>query len=79
MPGVQQAGDDPNQAPDDFGNRVGHHFARRGRQIGDFFHNLFTGDHRDSGGSTGSRPGPTPLPPHGKDDTDYVKPSRVRD
>jgi hypothetical protein len=71
-PGVQQTGDG-------FFDRVGNHFGRRGRQIGDVFHNLFTGDHRDSAGPNGSRPGPTPIPPRAKDDTDYVKPSRVRD
>jgi hypothetical protein len=69
---AQQAGDNPNG----FFDRVGNHMSRRGRQIGDVFHNLFTGDHRDS---AGPHPGSPPPPPHGKDDTDYVKPSRVRD
>ncbi len=75
-PGVQRANDGANQ----FFDRVGNHMERRGRQIGDAFHNLFTGDHRDTAGPHGSRPGPTPLPPRrGDEDSDYVRPSRVRD
>ena len=73
-PGIQQASDGANQ----FFDRVGNHMERRGRQISDVFHNLFTGDHRDTAGPHGSRPGPTPLPPR-KGDDDYVRPSRVRD
>ena len=75
-PGIQRANDEANQ----FFDRVGNHMERRGRQIGDVFHNLFTGDHRDTAGPHGSRPGPTPLPPRrGDDDSDFVRPSRVRD
>jgi hypothetical protein len=78
-PAIRQASDDTNEFLDRAGNRIGNHMARRGRQIGDFFHNLFTGDRRDTAGPHGSRPGPTPLPPRANDDTDYVRPSRVRD
>ena len=74
-PGIQQASDEANR----FFDRVGNHMSRRGRQIGDLFHNLFTGDRRDTAGPHGSRPGSTPLPPRANDDTDYVRPSRVRD
>ncbi len=78
-PGLQRANDETNE----FFERVGNHMERRGRQIGDAFHNLFTGDHRDTAGphgsGSGSRPGPTPLPPRRGDETDYVRPSRVRD
>ncbi len=74
-PGIQRASDEADQ----FFERVGNHMERRGRQIGDAFHNLFTGDRRDTAGPHGSRPGATPLPPRGNEDTDYVRPSRVRD
>ena len=78
-PALQQASEETNQFLDRAGNRVGNHLDRRGRQIGDFFHNLFTGDRRDTAGPHGSRPGATPLPPRGNEETDYVRPSRVRD
>ena len=74
-PGIQRASDEADQ----FFDRVGNHMERRGRQISDAFHNLFTGDRRDTAGPHGSRPGATPLPPRGNEDTDYVRPSRVRD
>jgi hypothetical protein len=74
-PGIQRASDEANQ----FFERVGNHMQRRGRQIGDVFHNLFTGDRRNTAGPHGTRSGPTPLPPRANDDTDYVRPSRVRD
>ncbi len=74
--GVQHASDDANEFLDKAGNRVGDHLSRRGRQVGDFFHNLFTGDRRDTAGPHGSRPAPAPA--RGTDE-DYVKPSRVRD
>ena len=69
------------------GNRVGNHMARRGRQIGDFFYNLTHKDKRDTAGPHGSTPGrdpspaPAPVkqPAGGGGDTDYVRPSRVRD
>ena len=77
-PGIQQASEDVNHSLDDFGHRVNNHIQRRGRQIGDLFHNLFTGDHRDTAGPHGSPPGATPLPARPGDE-DYVKPSRVRD
>ena len=74
-PGIQRAGDEV----DEFFNRMGNNIERRGRQIGDAFHNLFTGDHRDTTGPRQStRPGPTPLPPRPGDE-DSVRPSRVRD
>ena len=72
-PGIQRANDEAEQ----FFDRVGNHMTRRGRQIGDFFHNVFTGDRRDTAGPHGgSRP--APAPERGADE-DYVKPSRVRD
>lgn len=79
-PGIQRASEETSQALDRFGNRVGNHLERRGRQIGDFFHNLFTGDRRDTAGPHGSRPESAPQPAaRTKDETDYVRPSRVRD
>ena len=72
--GIRQASDDANDFLDKAGNRVGNHLSRRGRQIGDFFHNLFTGDHRNTAGPHGSRPVPAREP-----EEDYVRPSRVRD
>ena len=78
-PAIQQASEEANQFLDRAGNRIGNHLERRGRQIGDFFHNLFTGDRRDTAGPHGSRPDTTPEPSRAKDDTDYVRPSRVRD
>ena len=74
--GIRQASDDTNEFLEKAGNRVGNHMTRRGRQIGDFFHNLFTGDRRDTAGPHGSQPAPAPA--RGADE-DYVKPSRVRD
>lgn len=75
-PGFQQANDDANQ----FFDRVGNHMERRGHQIGDFFHNLFTGDRRHTAGPHGSRPEPDYAPaPARRGDEDYVRPSRVRD
>ncbi len=72
-PSFQRANDEADQ----FFDRVGNHMTRRGRQIGDFFHNVFTGDRRDTAGPHGaSRPGPAPA--RGADE-DYVRPSRVRD
>jgi hypothetical protein len=74
-PGIQRANDEANK----FFDRVENHMARRGRQISDAFHNLFTGDHRDTAGPHhSSRPEPTP-PPSRAGDEDYVRPSRVRD
>ena len=78
-PGIQRASEETSQALDRFGNRVGNHLDRRGRQIGDFFHNLFTGDHRHTAGPHGSSPEGAPQPARAKEDTDYVRPSRVRD
>lgn len=77
-PGIQRASDDTNEFLDRAGNRIGNHMERRGRQIGDFFHNLFTGDHRSTAGPHGSRPASEPAPQRGGDE-DYVRPSRVRD
>ena len=77
-PGVRQASEDTNEFLDRAGNRIGNHLERRGRQIGDFFHNLFTGDRRDTAGPHGSRPATAPSPQRGGDE-DYVRPSRVRD
>jgi hypothetical protein len=74
-PGIQRASDEANQ----FFDRVGNHMQRRGRQIGDLFHNLFTGDRRDTAGPHGSNPGPAAPPPPRAGDEDYVRPSRVRD
>ena len=79
-PGVQRASDEADQ----FFDRVGNHMNRRGHQIGDFFHNLFTGDRRNTAGPHGSRPesdyAPAPSPvPTRRGDEDYVRPSRVRD
>ncbi len=78
--GVQRVGDEAGQ----FVDRVGNHMNRRGHQIGDFFHNLFTGDNRHTAGPHGSRPEldyvPAPAPaPTRRGDEDYVRPSRVRD
>lgn len=79
-PGIQRASDQANQ----FFDRVGNHMTRRGHQFGDFFHNLFTGDRRDSAGPHGSRtdsgyaPSPEPAPAR-RGEEDYVRPSRVRD
>ncbi len=73
-PRAQRAGDEVGQ----FFERVGNHMSRRGRQVDDFFHNLFTGEHRDTAGPHGPRPGSNPPPPR-RDDEDFVKPSRVRD
>ena len=72
-PSLQRANDEADQ----FFDRVGNHMTRRGRQIGDFFHNVFTGDRRDTAGPHGgSRSAPAPA--RGADE-DYVRPSRVRD
>lgn len=77
-PGVQRAGDQAGQ----FFDRVGNHMNRRGHQIGDFFHNIFTGDRRDTAGPHGSRPesdyAPAPAPAR-RGEEDYIRPSRVRD
>ena len=76
-PGVQRASDSANQFFDRFGN----HMTRRGRQIGDLFHNIFTGDRRDTAGPHGSpqsEPNRAPAPAR-RGDEDYVRPSRVRD
>ena len=77
-PGIQRANDGANQ----FFDRVGNHMERRGRQIGDFFHNVFTGDRRHTAGPHGSQPetdhAPAPAPAR-RGDEDYVRPSRVRD
>ena len=72
-PSLQRANDEADQ----FFDRVGNHMTRRGRQIGDFFHNVFTGDRRDTAGPHGSSR-PAPAPARGADE-DYVRPSRVRD
>jgi hypothetical protein len=74
--GIRRASDDTNEFLDRAGQRVGNHLERRGKQIGDFFHNLFTGDHRDT---AGPHHGSRPAPARGAADEDYVKPSRVRD
>jgi hypothetical protein len=74
----QDAGDEIGR----FGKRVGRHMERRGRQVGDFFYNLFHKDKRDTAGPHGSEPDratPPPPPPRASGDTDYVSPSRVRD
>jgi len=74
-PGFQHA----NEEADKFFDRVENHMKRRGRQIGDAFHNLFTGDHRDTAGPhhpSDSAPGPAPQ--RGGDE-DTVRPTRVRD
>ena len=73
-PAIQRASDEAER----FFDRVGNHMQRRGRQIGDAFHNLFTGDHRDTAGPHGSRPATAPSPQR-EGDEDYVRPSRVRD
>ncbi len=59
----QRAGDSMNH----FFDRVGNHLERRGRQIGDTFHNAFSGDRRNSAG------------PHhpGQDDEDVAPPPPV--
>ncbi len=75
--GVARRVEPDNPEPNRFFDRLGNHMSRRGRQIGDAFHNLFTGDNRDSAGPRDPRPGPPP--PRANDDTDYVRPSRVRD
>ena len=72
-PSLQRANDEADQ----FFDRVGNHMTRRGRQIGDFFHNVFTGDRRDTAGPHGSSRS-APAPARGADE-DYVRPSRVRD
>ncbi len=72
-PSLQRA----NDGAEEFFDRVGNHMTRRGRQFGDFFHNLFTGDRRNTAGPhEGSRSAPAPA--RGTDE-DYVRPSRVRD
>ena len=76
--GTHRASDDANEFLDRAGNRVGNHLSRRGRQVGDFFHNLFTGDRRDTAGPHGSRP-EQDYAPQRRSDEDYVRPSRVRD
>jgi len=75
-PGLQRASDDLNN----FFDRVGRHFERRGRQIGDTFHNLFSKDKQHTAGPHGSSQKYDDQPQGREtDDTDYVKPSRVRD
>lgn len=74
--GSQSAGDGLNS----FVGRVGRHMARRGRQVGDTFHNLFSDDKRNTAGPHGYSPGddlPPPSPATNK--TNPVPPSRVRD
>ena len=76
--GAQGVGDQAGQ----FADRVGNHMTRRGRQIGDFFHNVFTGDRRNTAGPHGSGPdtGYSPAPaPTRRGEEDYVRPTRVRD
>jgi hypothetical protein len=75
-PGLQRAGDGLNS----FVVRVGRHMGRRGRQIGDTFHNLFSKDKRHTAGPHGSAPdNDLPPPSRATNETDYAPPSRVRD
>lgn len=63
-----------------FVGRVGNHMERRGRQVGDFFHNVFSADKRHTAGPHGSSGTDEDRPPaRPAKDTDYVRPSRVRD
>ena len=66
-----------------FFNRVGNHFERRGRQIGDTFHNIFSSDKRHTAGphgSSGEEDVRDARPPRRNSvDEDYTRPSRVRD
>jgi hypothetical protein len=70
------------QVVDKVGNffeRVGRRFDRRGRQIGDKFHNFFTGDDRDSVGPRVPRDQPETAPPpprtyRDRNGTDYYRP-----
>jgi hypothetical protein len=80
--GLQRTGDKLNR----FFDRVGRHMDRRGRQIGDTFHNLFTGDNRRTAGPhsnqeeeepRSSRAEPAPQKPRSNRDdrgTDYYRP-----
>lgn len=62
-----------------FFERVGRHMDRRGRQIGDRFHNFFTGDNRDTAGPRPPR-NPEPAPPKPpKTEPAPPKPSPARD
>ena len=66
-----------------FFDRVGNHFERRGRQIGDTFHNLFSSEKRHTAGphgSSGDEDVRDAHPPRRNSvDEDYTRPSRVRD
>ena len=69
-----------------FFDRVGRHFDRRGQQIGDTFHNLFSSDKRHTAGPHGGsgeedvRDVRDVRPPRRNSiDEDYTRPSRVRD
>jgi hypothetical protein len=63
-----------------FFNRVGNHMDRRFRQLGDGFHNLFTGDNRDTAGPHHPPAEGTAQPRRGGSiDEDYTRPTRVRD
>ena len=75
-PGLQRVGDGLNS----FFGRVGRHMERRGQQVGDTFHNIFSKDKRHTAGPHGSSQNDD-AGPQGRetDDTDYVKPSRIRD
>lgn len=70
----------PGESFRNFSERVGNHMERRGRQVGDLFHNLFSKDKRNTAGPHGSsRTGEDRPPAREPNDTDYVRPSRVRD
>jgi hypothetical protein len=60
-PGLQRTGDKLNN----FFERVGRHMERRGHQIGDTFHNLFTGDNRHTAGPHSGAEAPPPPPKNG--------------
>jgi hypothetical protein len=66
-----------------FFDRVGRHFDRRGRQIGDAFHNLFSSEKRHTAGphgSSGEEDVPDARAPRRNSiDEDNTRPSRVRD
>ena len=66
-----------------FFDRVGRHFERRGQQIGDTFHNIFSSDKRHTAGPHGGSDeedvrDARPLRRNSIDE-DYTRPSRVRD
>jgi hypothetical protein len=80
----QRAGDSMNH----FFDRVGNHLERRGRQIGDTFHNAFTGDRRHSAGphhlddeepAPVAGPAPSAPPPRTYRDPNGTENTRPRD